>query len=134
MIWAVLDTNVLVSGFGWPESVPAGIVDHALRGDYLIVTSRALLRELSRVLRYPKLRRVFEDPARAVRLLERVALVVEPAVRLRILTDDADNRLREAAEESGADFIVTGDAALLVLRRWKTAAIVRPKDFLAALT
>ncbi len=134
MIWAVLDTNVLVSGFGWPESVPAGIVDHALRGDYLIVTSRALLRELSRVLRYPKLRRVFEDPARAVRLLERVALVVEPAVRLRILADDADNRLLEAAEESGADFIVTGDAALLVLRRWKTAAIVRPKGFLAALT
>ncbi len=134
MIWAVLDTNVLVSGFGWPESVPAGIVDHALRGDYLIVTSRALLRELSRVLRYPKLRRVFEDPARAVRLLERVALVVEPAVRLRILADDADDRLLEAAEEGGADFIVTGDAALLVLRRWKTAAIVRPKDFLAALT
>ncbi len=134
MIWAVLDTNVLVSGFGWPESVPAGIVDHALRGDYLIVTSRALLRELSRVLRYPKLRRVFEDPARAVRLLERVALVVEPAVRLRILADGADNRLLEAAEEGGADFIVTGDAALLVLRRWKTAAIMRPKDFLAALT
>lgn len=134
MIWAVLDTNVLVSGFGWPESVPAGIVDHALRGDYLIVTSRALLRELSRALRYPKLRRVFEDPVRAVRLLERVALVVEPAVRLRILADDADNRLLEAAEESGADFIVTGGAALLVLRRWKTAAIARPKDFLAALT
>lgn len=69
-----------------------------------------------------------------MRLVERMAVVVEPAVRLKILEDDADNRLLEVVEESGADFIVTGDATLLELRRWRTAAIVRPKDFLGVLT
>ncbi len=132
MIWAVLDTNVLVSGFGWSGSVPAQIVDRAIRGEYLLCTSRPL-RELSRVMAYPKLRRIFDDPARIVRLLERVALVVEPSAQLKVLEDDPDNRLLEVADESGADFVVSGDAAVLKLGHWHATAIVTPREFLAAL-
>jgi putative PIN family toxin of toxin-antitoxin system len=133
LIWAVVDTNVLVSGFGWSGSVPAQIVDRAIRGEYLLCTSRPLLRELSRVMAYPKLRRVFDDPAGIVRLLERVALVVEPSAQLNVLEDDPDNRLLEVADESGADFVVSGDAAVLKLARWHATAIVTPREFLAAL-
>jgi len=133
LIWAVLDTNVLVSGFGWSGSVPAQIVDRAIRGEYLLCTSRPLLRELSRVMAYPKVRRIFDDPAGIVRLLERVALVVEPSAQLNVLEDDPDNRLLEVADESGADFIVSGDAAVLKLGKWHATAIVTPREFLAAL-
>lgn len=129
----MLDTNVLVSGFGWPGSPPAQAVDRALRGEYLLFTSRPLLRQLSRVLAYPKLRRIFEDPARVVRLVQRVAVIVEPGVRVDILRDEEDNRLLEVADETGADFVVSGDAALLELRRWHATGVVTPRDFLAAL-
>ena len=132
MIWAVLDTNVLVSGVGWSGSVPAQIVDRAIRGEYLLCTSRPLLREVSRVMAYPKLRRIFDDPAGIVRLLERVALVVEPSVQLNVLEDDPDNRFLEVADESGADFLVSGDAAVLKLGQWHATAIVTPREFLAA--
>jgi uncharacterized protein len=133
LIWAVLDTNVLVSGFGWSGSVPAQIVDRAIRGEYLLCTSRPLLLELLRAMAYPKLRRIFDDPAEIVRLLERVALVVEPSAQLNVLEDDPDNRLLEVADESGADFVVSGDAAVLKLRQWRATAIVTPREFLAAL-
>ncbi len=133
MIWAVLDTNVLVSGFGWSGSVPAQIVDRAIRGEYLLCESRPLLRELSRVTAYRKLRRIFGDPTRMVRLLERVALVVEPSAQLNVLEDDPDNRLLEVADEAGADFVVSGDAAVLELGHWHATAIVTPREFLAAL-
>jgi len=133
LIWAVLDTNVLVSGLGWPASVPAQIVDRAIRGEYVLCTNRPLLRELSRVMAYPKLRRIFDDPARIVRLLERVALVVEPSARVNVLVDDPDDRLLEVADEVGADFVVSGDAAVLKLEHWHATAIVTPREFLAAL-
>jgi len=133
LIWAVLDTNVLVSGFGWSGSVPAQIVDRAIRGEYLLCESRPLLRELSRVTAYRKLRRIFGDPTRMVRLLERVALVVEPSAQLNVLEDDPDNRLLEVADEAGADFVVSGDAAVLELGHWHATAIVTPREFLAAL-
>ena len=129
----MLDTNVLVSGFGWSGSVPAQIVDRAIRGEYVLCTSRPLLRELSRVMAYPKLRRIFDDPARMVRLLERVALVVEPSAQLNVLEDDPDNRLLEVADEAGADFVVSGDAAVLKMGHWHATAIVTPRGFLAAL-
>lgn len=37
MIWAVLDTNTLVSGFGWPETIPGRIIDHLLEGRFIVV-------------------------------------------------------------------------------------------------
>ncbi len=133
MIWAVLDTNMLVSGFGWPGTIPAQIVDRAIRGEYFLCTSRPLLRELSRIMAYPKLRRIFDDPARMVGLLERVALVVEPSARVNVLPDDPDNRLLEVADEAGADFVVSGDAALLKVGHWHGTALVTPREFLAVL-
>lgn len=133
MIWAVLDTNVLVSGFGWSGSVPAQIVDRAIRGEFVLCTSPPLLGELSRVMGYPKLRRVFDDPARIVRLVERIALVVELTAKVNVLDDDPDNRLLEVADAAGADFIVTGDAALLRMGDWHGTTIATPREFLVAL-
>lgn len=47
-----------------------------------------------------------------------------------IKTDEADNRILEAAVEASADYIVSGDTDLLRLRRFGDIAIVSPKTFL----
>jgi putative PIN family toxin of toxin-antitoxin system len=134
LISAVLDTNTLVSGLGWPRSKPAEVVDHALNGRFLPVTSPPLLNELARVLRYPKLVKVFDEPEAIVELVERMSLVVEPAARLRIVRDDeADNRVLEAARAAGTDFILTGDHHLLDLTTLDATRIVRAGDFAAVL-
>ncbi len=131
MIRAVLDTNVLVSGFGW-SGAPAQIVQHALRGSFLAVTSSALLAELGRTLSYPKLSAVFGDPEGLVRLVAESFEVVAPQAELAVLADEPDNRLLEAAV-GYADFIVTGDAALLSLGNYEQVRIIASRDFLDVL-
>ena len=45
-----------------------------------------------------------------------------------------DNRIIECAVEANADYLVTGDAHLLDLRRYKHIEIVNPTDYPAILT
>lgn len=134
MIWAVLDTNVLVSGLGWSGGLPARILDEALAGRFLLVTNPPLLSELRRVLAYPKLRRAFPDPEAILGLLEEVAVVVTPELQFSVLADEADNRVLEAALEARADAIVTGDRHLLALgAEYERVRLLRPRAFLRLL-
>lgn len=132
MIWAVLDTNTLVCGFG-RRGAPARVVDVALRGEFMLVTSLALLVELERALHYPKLHRVFPDPARVVELVREVAEVVDPTPHLHACRDAVDNRVLEAALAGNVDVIVTGDADLKDLDPYDTVRIVDANVFLTML-
>jgi putative PIN family toxin of toxin-antitoxin system len=128
VIVVVLDTNALVSGFGW-AGPPSVIVDAVLAGELLLVSSPALLDELDRVLRYPKLARVFRDPARIVERVRTTADVVEPGSTLGVVADEPDNRVLEAAVEARVDAIVTGDAGLLDLASYDDIPIMSPAAF-----
>lgn len=108
------DTNTLVSGLGW-SGPPSQIIDTVLAGQVRLVTSPPLLQELARVLAYPKLAGVFDDPATLVTAVAQAAEVVEPAVRVTVLADEPDNRVLEAAAAGLASLIVTGDKAMLAL-------------------
>ena len=117
MIWAVLDTNVLVSGFGW-RGAPSQIVDQAVQGRFVVITSRPLLDEFFIVIRRPSLAPHFPDPVGLAMLMETVAVIVEPETTLTVIeNDDADNRVLEAAQAGHAQCIVSGDVDLLRLRR-----------------
>jgi putative PIN family toxin of toxin-antitoxin system len=128
VITVVLDTNTLVSGFGW-SGPPSVIVDAVLAGELLLVSSVALLDELDRVLRYPKLAAVFLDPAGIIERLRAIAEVVEPGTTLSVVADEPDNRVLEAAAEARVDAIVTGDAGLLDLSSYDDIPVMSPAAF-----
>ena len=133
MIWAVLDTNTLVSGMGW-GGAPRRVVDLALAGRFVMVSSRPLLNELARVLERPKLAGVFTEPGEIVRLVEAGSVVVEPTKVLEVVAaDPSDDRVLEAADAARADFIVTGDRHLLELGGFGGTRIIRPRRFLETL-
>jgi uncharacterized protein len=92
----VADTNTLVSGLGW-GGPPGQVVDAVLSGQATLVISPALLGELARVLAYPKLAAVFDDPAALVAAVAETADTVDPAERVTVLADEPDNRVLEAA-------------------------------------
>ncbi len=127
----VLDTNVLVSGLGW-SGPPSAIVEYVLAGEVILLTSAPLLVELRRVLRYPKLARVFTDPDGICELVQAVCVEVEPEVRLTVVADDSDNRILEAAVEGGAGYIVSGDDHLLYLGSFQGIPILTPTAFVSA--
>jgi putative PIN family toxin of toxin-antitoxin system len=126
----VLDSNVIVSGLGW-SGTPARILDAALDGQLVLVTSPPLLAELRRVLEYPKLAKVIGRAQQLVDVLEASSTVILPTRVLAVVGDESDNRVLEAAVDGAAHYVVSGDDDLLGLRSFQGIPIVAPGEFAA---
>lgn len=118
----VLDTNVLLSGIAYPASTPGRIVGAWRHGSIDVVLSTYILDELRRVL--PRLRHrhgLGEDQVdNLVDILAIQAEVIEPIPSGDgELRDDDDGpvlgTLLAALQQSGAQYLVTGDKDLLTL-------------------
>ena len=124
----VLDTNVYISAYGFGGK-PADVVRAAIFGEFELVSSPAILAEVAdklvAVLDFDR-----EHVEDVVRQIARVSIIVRPQVRLCVVADDADNRILEAATDSCASHIVSGDRHLLQLGVWEGIAVVRVAEFL----
>lgn len=126
----VLDTNVLVSGLGWPGA-SSKLVKLCLDETLRLVLSSEILRELERVLSYPKFKFSEKDVSEYLDILTQAAELVEPDFRLAAVPDDeSDNRILECALAGGADAIVSGDRHLKTLGSYENIPILTPQAFL----
>ena len=134
MIKVVLDTNELVSAVIKSGGLPDQIVQPWRDDKFEMVLSPAMLAELARVLRYPRLRKlhgwtdaqvdVFVDGLRAA------ATVVAGDVEISVVADDPDdNVILACAVEGGADYVVSGDAHLLNLKTYRGIRVVTAREF-----
>ncbi len=130
MTRAVLDTNTIISGIGW-SGPPRTVLDEAIRGDFSLLTSSALLDEVRRVLAYPRLRTLPQARVQEVlALLPLIAYLVEPKEKLTVIRrDPADNRVLECALAGEASHIVSGDEHLLALKTFRGIPIMAATDF-----
>lgn len=133
---AVLDTNVVASALISPKGPPAEIIRAWRARSFIWITSPALLDELERVLRYPRIKQYLawsdDELTEFIELILRQAKVVSPSQTLDVVTDDPDdNRVLEAAVEGQAGYIVSGDRHLLQLGKYDPTEIVTPARFAA---
>jgi putative PIN family toxin of toxin-antitoxin system len=103
-----------------------------------LLISAAILDEIGRVLRYPKLAKRHgwtEDELRA--FLAGLAVLAIPtpgSLALMVIADDpADDRYLECVVEGAADYIVSGDRHLLELQEYQGIHILTPRAFLTIL-
>ena len=134
----VLDTNVAVSGAISPKGPPAEIIRSWRAQSFSWVTSDPLLEELERTFRSRRIRRYLawseDELSEFLTHVRRAARVVTPTERIDVMkADPADNRVLEAALAGGAEYIVTGDKALLSLETCEGVPIITPVRFLAVL-
>lgn len=130
---AVLDVNVLIPALLSKDGAPGRLVAAWLDGVFEIVVSEALLQELDRAFRYPKLRKLIaeEQAAAFIALLRAMAVAgVDAANPDRISQDPGDDYLVALARASSS-VLVTGDDDLLVLA--PGLPIQSPVAFLASL-
>jgi putative PIN family toxin of toxin-antitoxin system len=135
---AVIDTNVIISGVLSAGSPPDKVVRAALSRTFEAVSSLALLHELEVVLSRPRiLERLHwrtEDVGAFVGSFAAVAELFASRSEVNVFIDDpSDNRLLEAAVARQADYIVSGDRALLDLAAYEGIEIVTPARFAAIL-
>ena len=127
----VVDTSVFVSAAVFSLSVPRQAVKKALKEGVLIF-SDCTMDELKEVLFRSKFDLYVSRHGRAV-FLGQLGAVAEfvPIVQLiRECRDPKDDKFLEVALNGKADLIITGDADLLTLHRWRGIAILSPANYL----
>lgn len=138
---AVVDTNILVSGLLRRQGQPRRLLRAWYNGAFTLLVTPTLRAEYERVLARPRLRvRHGLDPAEATALLVLIDLtgvLVTPTLALPLTVRDPNDEMVLAAALGGAaDYLVTGDADLLVLAgdpRLGALQIVTARAFLNAL-
>jgi uncharacterized protein len=129
-ICIVLDTNVLLSGTAYPNSIPGKIVSAWRGGSIEVILSQYILDELQRVL--PRLNhrlgwsnieiRDFVDSLAFLADLVDPVQATEPLLR-----DGADQPVLGTFLAANANYLVTGDKDLLALAN--LYPIIKPSDF-----
>jgi putative PIN family toxin of toxin-antitoxin system len=129
----VFDANILVSAFTLPGGSGGRALGAILDGRATLLISKPILGETLRVLG-TKFGRDREELARLAVFLADLAEVCVPGQGIRALADEPNNRILECAVAGGAALVVTGDRAMLALRRFQGVEIVTLREFLRRTT
>ncbi len=135
MIRVVVDANVFVSAVLSPGGIPAKIISAWREERFHLVISPQILKEIERVLRYPKIRRRHRWREDRLRLfiedLAHLAILTPGELTLSVIAEDpSDDRYLECAIEGDADYLVSGDQHFLRLGVYRTTTVLTPRAFM----
>lgn len=127
----VLDTNIIISAIINRTTPPAIVTSHALYETTLLISDE-LIAELVKVLFRKKFRKYFSETfaKEYVHLIRRLSEEVTIYERLTVCRDEFDNHLLELASAGNADYLITGDADLLVLKKFRNTVICDANTFI----
>lgn len=132
-IIVVFDTNILFSAAGWRGN-PYQCVECARSGEIQAVTCIELIEELAEKLES----RLHFPPDEAAEVLADylsfLRIVQIPRILDAVPRDPEDNMVLESTIEGHAQYIVSGDNDLLVLKEFRGIQIVRASEFLKTLS
>ena len=133
----VLDTYQLVSGLLTPRGAQAELLDAWRDRRFLLITSPFILSEVDEVLSRPPLRHKYhlkkEQIERFLTLLRMDSLQVPGGMKPQVCRDPDDDLILGCAVEGQADFLVTGDQDLLVLREYRGIRILTARHYIERL-
>jgi putative PIN family toxin of toxin-antitoxin system len=130
---AVVDANVLLSGYVGEGTPPSRVVDAWRDGRFELVTSEPILAEVSRAFndRYFLKRLTPEEMASNLAVLRDEARIVPVLARVHgVATHPEDDLVLATAKSGGAAYVVTGDKPRRRLGVFEGIAIVSPREFL----
>jgi putative PIN family toxin of toxin-antitoxin system len=135
---AVLDANVDISAAIRPEGPPGQIIERFLRESaFELVVSPAIVDEVLRGLRYPKVARYIRPEVDSEAWFTGIVLLADLVTGDYVLSgvseDPDDDKYVAAAVEGRATHLVTGDPDLLSVREHAGIRIVNPRAFLEGL-
>jgi len=132
---AVIDTNLFISGLFARDSVSAQLQDLWINQDFELVTSIEIIKEISRVLTYPRIKEYFKPKDKTIkrffRLIFRKAIISKDIYHTDKIADDpTDNKFLACALEKKADYIVSRDPHLRNLKHYHGIQIVDGTTFI----
>ena len=130
----VIDTNVFVSGLMFPASIPCRILSVAISGSIGFALCEGMLDEIGLALHYPKVRKRIglsdDELERYLQALRFMTDFVDPVgIVVEVPGDRDDDMILATAIAARADWLITGDSALLALA--SRYPILTPAEFAA---
>ena len=125
----VFDTNIFISALVIPGSLAEKALSRIIEGRDGLVLSKDIIKEVLSVLSL-KFGREREALSHVAVVLLDLGELVRPDHRLRVLSDEPDNRILECAVFGKADVIVTGDKEMLRLKEYMGIKIASLREYL----
>lgn len=123
----VIDSNVLISAVIWGGK-PGRIIKRWREGLFTLFISPFILVEVAKFLEdygiTEEVRQKITDE------LKRKTTRIIPTRQVKITRDRKDNEILDLCLAAKADYLITGDKDLLVLKSFKKTKILSPKFFL----
>jgi putative PIN family toxin of toxin-antitoxin system len=126
---AVFDTNIFVSALAIPGGQAERAIDLVIDARLDLCISKEIIHEALGVLAQ-KFSKGPEELSRTAVFLSELAELVVPRQKISVLDDEPDNRILECAVTGNADIIVTGDRAMLNLKKYQGIRILSLRQFL----
>lgn len=126
----VFDTNILISYLFGGFTITT-LIDAVEKGAYIPVLSPYLEQEFLEVMHKPEisLRVNIVDALNFMREWKNFANYITPRHKVTAYRDHNDNEVLACALEASADYIISGDKDLLVLKEFHGIRIISPADF-----
>ena len=101
------------------DSLSALLQDLWINQDFELITSVEIIKEISRVLNYPRIKEHFKPTEENIRLIFRKAIILKDIYHTDKIADDpTDNKFLACALEKKADYIVSRDPHLRNLKHY----------------
>ena len=132
----VLDANIFASALIKPDSKPGKVLDLLRQMQIEIVLSPPIIKEIKRILLYPKISRYHHKSVQEIDacfedLLIFAWMVEGEEVVDVIKADPTDNKYLACALEGEADYILSGDHHLLDLGAYEGIPIITASEFIS---
>lgn len=122
----VLDTNVLISGFLYPKSIPGKILQAWQLSQFELIVSESILEETKRVLQYKKISKRFRALGIMTEAVDNFLILlnffssfvnITKTIQVKLKRDPVDEHILLAHHAGQANYLVTGDQDLLSLKQ-----------------
>lgn len=126
----VIDTNIWISGLFW-SGLTSKVIDLLENEEIVSCFSLDTFKEWNdKVKLYGERLKGIEVYFKYRKHIQKYGYFVSPSEKITICRDEDDNRFLEVAVASQAEFIISGDRDLLILKKYKNTKILSPKEFL----
>lgn len=123
----VLDTNIFISGILFGGNAEKILHLYGQDRIELVISPETINELLTKLEKFKVSPQILEDTFYA---LDKKATKVLPRKKIYRSRDPKDNMFLAVAGEAKADFLITGDKDLLILKKFEGTLIISPAEFL----
>ena len=132
----IIDTNVIISHLISKKiSQTDRIFDLVFDGTIIAFITEEVWSELIEKIQSPRIKPMLNrNTAKFIAQYKYAVTKIQAATKLSICRDPKDDKFLELAQDSQADYLITGDQDLLILRNHLSTKIITISEFTQSLT